>query len=111
MKRWIFWSFDRGSFQYDVLCALILILMFAIPSSVFNDRPEWMRAPESGVRQSLDGNGIEVYTVKVQGNETDEDTALADLASHLGADTVAVFRSEPVQNTRGQIVAYAFWLR
>jgi hypothetical protein len=111
MKRWIFWTFDRGSFQYDVLCALILILMFAIPSSVFNDRPEWMRVPEAEVRESVDGDGIEVYTVKVTGEATDEDLAIQSLASHLGEESLAVFRSEPVQNTRGRTVAYAFWLR
>jgi hypothetical protein len=115
MKRWIFWTFDRGSFQYDGLCALILILMFAIPSSVFKDRPEWMRVPESAVRQSVDGDGIGVYTVTVEGEQPDEDSALASLATYLGEEsgegTLDVFRSEAVQNTRGQIVAYAFWLR
>jgi len=85
--------------------------MFAIPSSVFNDRPEWMRAPESGVRRSVDGDGIEVYTVKASSGQDTQTSALEDLASYLGEESLDVFRAEPVQNTRGHVVAYAFWLK
>lgn len=113
LKRWLFWSFDRGSFQYDVFCAIILILMFAVPPSVFNDRPEYMRIPESGIRQTFDDDGIPVYTVKVgvDADTTTEEWAIGALGSYLSAESPDVFRSEEIHDTRGRVVAYAFWLR
>lgn len=29
------WSYARGTFQYDILCALILAFVFLVPSSCF----------------------------------------------------------------------------
>jgi hypothetical protein len=115
MKRWIFWTFARGSVQYDVLCALILIAIFAIPPEVFNDRPDYMRIPDSGVQRAADRDGSDVYTVKIiseADGRTDEERALAELGSFLGADApLDVFRSEAVYNSRGRLSAYAFWLK
>ena len=115
MKKRIFWSFERGSFQYDVLCALILVVMFAIPPEVFNDRPDYMRIPDSGVQQTKDDDGIALFTVKVEGasdNLTAEQSARQKLQSFLQSEEpLDVFRSETVHDTRGAIVAYAFWLR
>lgn len=37
--RSVFWSYDRGSWQYDVICAVILAFIFITPSSWFHDRP------------------------------------------------------------------------
>lgn len=37
--RSIFWSYARGSWQYDVICAVILAFIFFTPASWFHDRP------------------------------------------------------------------------
>jgi hypothetical protein len=115
MKKWLFWSFSRGSFQYDVLCALILIAIFLIPRTVFNDRPDYMRVPESGIGRSGDGDGNDVYTVKLEeslATPAAEQWALGQLEAFLTGEAGSmVFRSEPVYNTRGHLVAFAFWLR
>lgn len=37
--RSVFWSYERGSWQYDVICAVILAFIFITPSSWFHDRP------------------------------------------------------------------------
>jgi hypothetical protein len=37
--RSFFWSYERGSWQYDVICAVILAFIFVTPSSWFRDRP------------------------------------------------------------------------
>lgn len=39
MKRAIFWSYERGSWQYDVIVLLILAFIFLTPASWFHDRP------------------------------------------------------------------------
>jgi len=35
----IFWSYERGSWQYDVIVAVILAFIFLSPRAWFNDRP------------------------------------------------------------------------
>ena len=37
--RSIFWAYDRGSWQYDIICAIILAFIFLTPRSFFRDRP------------------------------------------------------------------------
>lgn len=36
LKKTLFWSYDRGSWQYDVMCVLILAFIFLTPNSMFN---------------------------------------------------------------------------
>lgn len=35
----IFWTFRRGSWQYDVICAVILAFIFLTPRSWYHDQP------------------------------------------------------------------------
>lgn len=35
----IFWVYERGSWQYDVICAVILAFILLTPRAWFNDRP------------------------------------------------------------------------
>jgi len=39
VTRSIFWAYERGSWQYDVICIVILAFIFFSPRSWFNDRP------------------------------------------------------------------------
>lgn len=39
-KRAVFWSYERGSWQYDIIVLLILAFIFLTPSSWFHDRPQ-----------------------------------------------------------------------
>jgi len=36
IKNVLLWSYERGAWQYDVLCILILAFIFLTPSSLFN---------------------------------------------------------------------------
>jgi len=39
VSRAVFWSYERGSWQYDVICAVILAFILLTPRSWFHDRP------------------------------------------------------------------------
>jgi len=39
IKNAVFWSYERGSWQYDIICVLILAFIFLTPSGWFHDRP------------------------------------------------------------------------
>ncbi len=45
LKKIIFWTYGRTTWQYDVLCALILAFIFLTPKSWF-DMSERMRCAE-----------------------------------------------------------------
>jgi len=38
MKKTIIWSYERGSWQYDILCLLIVATIFLVPGRFFGDR-------------------------------------------------------------------------
>ncbi len=39
VSRTVFWAYERGSWQYDLLVLAILMFIFLSPRSWFNDRP------------------------------------------------------------------------
>jgi hypothetical protein len=38
LRRIFVWSYDRGTLQYDIICALILAFIFFIPRSCFTPK-------------------------------------------------------------------------
>jgi hypothetical protein len=36
IARVVFWRYQRGSWQYDILCGLIILFIFLTPKSVFD---------------------------------------------------------------------------
>jgi hypothetical protein len=39
-SRFLFWDFERASWQYDVVVVLILAFIFATPREIFRDQPK-----------------------------------------------------------------------
>ena len=40
IRRTLFWSYDRGTWQYDVLVVAIVVFVLLAPRSWFNDQPQ-----------------------------------------------------------------------
>jgi hypothetical protein len=38
-SRAVFWTYERGSWQYDIICAVILAFIFLTPRAWFHDGP------------------------------------------------------------------------
>ena len=61
ISRAVLWSFERGSWQYDLICLAILILIFLTPRSWFRDRPTLqmtdLRHNQGVVELGLDRDG------------------------------------------------------
>jgi len=47
LKKTLFWSYERGSWQYDVMCVLILAFIFLVSSRLFY-KPITVRGEEVG---------------------------------------------------------------
>lgn len=111
MKRFLLWSFERGSVQYDVICVIILAFIFLTPTSFFNDRPDFMRMPGQGqdVRVGRDDRGNTVFTVRVPAAVGTGTDAQQRLEAFLGKPVV-VARTEAIHDSMGALVAYAVWI-
>tara|TARA_B100000949_G_C13895958_1_gene290679 strand:- start:250 stop:513 length:264 start_codon:yes stop_codon:yes gene_type:complete len=64
----IFWGYRRGSWQYDVLCALILAFIFLTPADVFNRRlfsqakePEKIEKPARDSDKTQASSSLKTY--------------------------------------------------
>lgn len=51
LKKTLFWSYDRGSWQYDVMCVVILAFIFLVPNSVFTQRASLTSGPALVIRK------------------------------------------------------------
>src|SRR5262245_15221634 len=108
MKRFLLWSFERGSIHYDIICGIILVFILIPPAKFFYDRPDYMRVLSDPVRQSHDDDGNPVFTVKLQtgvfptDDEVTRQAALKSLAETLKLKMpVPASKIEPVHDTTG----------
>lgn len=46
LRRLILWDYQRGVWQYDVICGVILLFVFFAPSQWFRDQPRIPNAAE-----------------------------------------------------------------
>ena len=115
----ILWSYERGTPQYDVLCALILVFIFLTPRQVFRD---WLVI--NNPHQFKFGEQI-VYTLDEQGNpvlniSTQLVPAIPDaervrtlvqgqLQKTLNRP-VSIANIKPIHGENGETIGYSIWL-
>ncbi len=115
IRSFIFWEYERGSLQYDVMVTLILAFIFLTPRYVnFNDKPV-ERVPHPTVVVVLpDGEGGLVYQVEATAVSSVSDMALEDALRRVIepiAGEVTIVRREPVYDRSGRLSAYKVWVR
>ena len=115
IKGFIFWSYERGTVQYDIMVTLILIFVFFSPKLIdFNDRPVERNPDATGVLVYPDGKGEFIYQVDgkaVAGN--DDTTIRAALLRVIEpiSGSVEISRYTTVTDGKGHIVAYKVWVQ
>jgi hypothetical protein len=115
LRSYVFWTYERGSFHYDVMVTVILLFLFLAPRFInFKDKP----APDVGlqprqvmVRPAGHADGVDhlVYTVRVADLHGATGPALQPAALSIiqpVAGPVIVDRITPVEDTGGHLVAY-----
>lgn len=123
LRSYFFWTYERGSFHYDVMVTLILIFMFVSPRFIdFKDRPVEtvaLHASEVLVKEagSSGGNARFVFQIRAdeqggpQVTQTEEERRAAILrVVEPISGAVTIERDEPVLDARGEVVAYNVWV-
>lgn len=117
LRSYLFWTYERGSFHYDVMVTLILLFIFITPRFInYRDRPRFQLPSQIMVEN--DGSGELVYQVRAHDVESlmprtgDPQVrtrrALRRLIEPIAGD-VLIERYEPLTNTTGQIDSYRVW--
>jgi hypothetical protein len=115
LRSYIFWTYERGSFHYDVMVTLILLFLFLSPRFIdFKDRPAppvALQSSEVLVRYAGRTATAQrfVYTVRAADVHNASGPALQDAALKVIeplVGQVTIERIDPVKDTGGQIVAY-----
>ena len=110
LKGYLFWTYDRGSFHYDVMVTLILVFIFVAPRFIdFKDKPGAGQPHPTDIIASADGT----YQVDAQAVDAqDEGMVRANFQRVLRpvAGPVIVDRVEQVRDGGGHVVAYRAWV-
>ena len=120
LRSYVFWTYERGSFHYDVMVTLILLFLFVAPRFVdFKDRPVEtvpLHASEVLVKEAghVGQSSQFVYQVRaddMNGASTDAEkrAAMLRLIEPISGE-VAIDRYEEVKDTHGKVVAYDAWV-
>lgn len=115
IKSFIFWSYERGTVQYDIMVTLILIFVFFSPRLInFNDRPVERNPHATGVVVYPDGKGEFIYQVDAkavpEGDATTVRAALLRVIEPISG-SVNISRYEAVTDGKGRVTAYKVWVQ
>ena len=118
LSRTFFWSYERGTWQYDVAVVLILIFVLLTPAGWFNDQPHFDK-PLASERIQLvvvsdDGHRQE-YRVDARVLAPPQQTpelqnelhqALQHALPDLRNGRFSITNINPVRDERGTVIAY-----
>ena len=112
--RSVFWVYERGSWQYDVIVAFILAFVFLTPRSVFNDRPTLqlsdLRHFQGVIEVGRAKDGwrylVDSRLVESMGADKPEDAVRRILQRHLHKPFV-IKSLEPTRDRNNVVLGYA----
>jgi len=113
--RTFFWSYERGSWQYDIAVILILFFVFS-PKGWFHDQPQVGLPVNSTQVELLSPPGeTEVYRVdsrvlapptRTPALQNDLHNVLQKAGQGLQDGRFAIGKIEPVRDAGGNVIAY-----
>jgi len=124
LRSYFWWTYERGSFHYDVMVTLILIFMFVGPRFIdFKDRPVETVALHSSevlVKEAGTTEGESRFIYQVRADDIERaamgattDAAIRDAIIRIIepiAGEVTLERYQPVRDANGRIIAYDAWI-
>lgn len=119
LRSYFFWTYERGSFHYDVMVTLILLFLFLSPRVIdFKDRPVQnvaLHASEVLVKEAGTGDGVNRFVYEIRADQVKGDTdeerraAILQVVEPISGE-VTLERYEAVKDSKGHVVAYNAWV-
>lgn len=104
LKKVLFWSYGRTTWQYDVLCALILAFIFLTPQSWFETGKPKLAQPHQNVSV---GAVKLLISPEILGPNPDRQAVERGVQLATGKSGARVINWQPVVGEGGQTLAYA----
>ena len=118
LKRTFFWSYERGTWQYDVAVVIILIFVLLTPPGWFHDEPT-VGVPAAAHQVALvagsEKTDRQTYRVDARALAPPEQTpalqndlhnALKKALPELRNGRFSITKIEPVRDEQGAVIAY-----
>jgi hypothetical protein len=123
LKSYFWWTYERGSFHYDIMVTLILVFLFLSPRLIdFKDRPVETVALQSSevlVREAGQVNGDAQFIYQIRADmpggpqpsqtEAERHEAILRIVEPISG-AVTFERADPVYDASRKIVAYNAWV-
>jgi hypothetical protein len=116
LSRTLFWSYERGTWQYDLAVVAILIFVLATPRSWFQDQPQvGLPASAGQVRLVKDDGRQLIYRVDARvlappiqtpALENDLHNALQKSLPDLRYGRFEIAKIEAERDAQGTVIAY-----
>ena len=117
IRDYIFWSYERGTIQYDVMVTIILLFVFLSPRLInFKDKPVEHNPHRTGVAVVPDGQGGLIYQIEAtavgQAVGNDDSVIRGELLQIIEpiSGEVSITKVEPVRDGSGRILSYNVWV-
>ena len=114
IRDYIFWSYERGTIQYDVMVTLILLFVFLSPRLInFKDKPVEHNPHRTGVVVVPDGQGALIYQIEASAIVDKDDSALRSQLLQIIepiSGEVSITKIEPVRDSSGRVLSYKVWV-
>ena len=111
LRSYVFWTYERGSFHYDVMVTLILAFIFLTPRIWnYGDRPQDEKLAPGSVLVKAAGPGDFVYEIpaaQIHGDGSLDAQLHQNVESISGP--VVIDRYEAVKEPHGKITVYRVW--
>lgn len=121
LNRVFFWSYERGTWQYDVAVILILVFVLLTPSRWFHDQPQVGLPVNSARVELLSKSGeSEIYKVDARALAPPERTpalqndlhnALQKASPALSDGRFSIGKIEAIRDEKGTVIAYQVEIR
>lgn len=120
LSRTFFWSYERGTWQYDLAVILILVFVLLTPRSWFRDQPQAGAPAAPGDVQVVRTDGDRtVYRVDARilapptrlALQNELHSALQDALPELHKGTFSIAKIEPIRDDQGTVIAYQVEVR
>ncbi|HTZ59728.1 MAG TPA: hypothetical protein VMB49_16585 [Acidobacteriaceae bacterium] len=114
LKSYLFWTYPRGSFHYDVMVTLILIFLFVSPRLInYRDRPQETLTSTRDILVRPDGVNTWRYQIGAdQLADTNDDAKLkAELLQRIQniSGNVQIDRYRAEKDASGHVTQYQVW--
>ena len=114
LKSYLFWTYPRGSFHYDVMVTLILVFLFVSPRLInYRDRPQETLTATKDILVRPNGPNAWTYQIGAdQLADTSNDAKLqAELLQRIQAisGNVQIDRYREERDASGHVTQYRVW--